>query len=85
MIYNRVMFNQDVATGNSSALGYSSVGRDSAWSVSAGLEYNKTASCYVWDVLETCTAADKVVLNSGKAITKNFVLIGSEGNSTTAA
>jgi len=76
------MFDQDVATGNSSSLEYFSVGRSSAWSASAGLQYNKTASCYVWDVLETCTAKEKVVLNSGKAITKNFVLVGVEGNSS---
>lgn len=78
------MFNMDVATGNSSSLEYSSIGRKSAWTASAGLEYNKTASCYLWDVLETCTTKDKAVLYSGEAIVKDYVLVGVEGNITAA-
>jgi hypothetical protein len=64
------MFNTDVPTGNASCVqeGY------------ATQEQGK-AKCYVWDVLETCTQAEGVVLRSGKAVVKDWVLVGG-GNST---
>jgi len=84
-IFNRIMFNTDVSTGSVSSLDYTSKGLASAWSVSKLPTYNKTASCYLWDVLETCTEEQGAVLYSGKAIVKDFVLIGIEGQNSTIA
>jgi hypothetical protein len=69
-IFNRVMFNKDVSTGNVSSLNYTSAGLASAWS------YNKTAQCYLWDVMETCTKEEETILRSGRAVVKDFVLVG---------
>jgi carboxypeptidase C (cathepsin A) len=80
-IFNRVMFNQDVATGTldiSSVDGYSSEGVDSAWTDDRGklVVDEEVAKCYVWDVLETCTPEQGKILASGRAITEDFVLVG---------
>jgi hypothetical protein len=83
-IFNRVMFNTDVATGNSSSLGYTSTGLASAWIVSEPISYNKTAQCYLWDVLETCTKQEMGVLYSGKAVVKDYVLVGVDNSTTTS-
>jgi hypothetical protein len=71
------MFDSDVATGNAScAEGYVSKGAKSAWSVSELPKAQGKAKCYVWDVLETCTPAEGLVLRSGKAVVKDWVLVG---------
>jgi hypothetical protein len=76
-IFNRVMFDSDVATGNAScAEGYVSKGPKSAWSMSELPKAQGKANCYVWDVLETCTPAEGLVLRSGKAVVKDWVLVG---------
>jgi hypothetical protein len=70
------MFNQDVATGKiTSDSEYSTTGPGSAWSVSKVPRPGK-AQCYLWDVLETCTAAEGAILLSGNAIVKDYVLVG---------
>jgi hypothetical protein len=80
-IFNRVMFNQDIATGTQSTTSiYTSKGASSAWSVSevpAGL---RKAKCYLWDVIETCTPEEGKILYSGKAIVNNYVLVGVRNN-----
>jgi hypothetical protein len=76
-IFNRVMFNTDVATGKiPTTSDYSSTGRSSAWSPSKLPTANEMAQCYLWDVMETCTKAEKAVLMSGQAVVKDFVLVG---------
>lgn len=76
-IFNRVMFNQDVATGTiSTASNYSSQGASSAWSVSEVPASLGKARCYLWDVIETCTPEEGKTLYSGKAIVKDYVLVG---------
>ncbi|KAJ4301770.1 hypothetical protein N0V90_003864 [Kalmusia sp. IMI 367209] len=77
-IFNRVMFGRDVATGLVEDGGYASEGVASAWSESELPVEEAPAQCYVWDVLETCTGAEKKVLGSGKAIVKDYVLVGQE-------
>jgi carboxypeptidase C (cathepsin A) len=77
-IFNRVMLGADVATGTASASGYVSEGLASAWSESEVAGPGEEAECYVWDILETCTPAQVAVLASGKAITKDFILVGTE-------
>jgi hypothetical protein len=75
-IFNRVTFNQDVATGKiTSGSGYSTIGPSSAWSVSEVPTLAK-AQCYLWDVLETCTTAEAAILLSGNAIVEDYVLVG---------
>jgi hypothetical protein len=75
-IFNRVMFNQDVATGKTASDSeYSTTGPSSAWSVSEVPTLGK-AQCYLWDVLETCTAAEEAILLSGNAIVEDYVLVG---------
>jgi carboxypeptidase C (cathepsin A) len=79
-IFNRVMFNQDVATGSMDVGGgYKTEGRESAWCESVLQEEKDEAMCYVWDVLETCTSEEKKILASGESVTRDFVLVGKEG------
>ncbi|KAF2685461.1 alpha/beta-hydrolase [Lentithecium fluviatile CBS 122367] len=76
-IFNRVMFNQDVASGTVDITdGYSSEGVDSAWTQDELQIEEEVASCYVWDIFETCTPEQGKILASGREITKDFVLIG---------
>ena len=74
-IFNRVMFNNDVATGEVSAANYSSCGSSSAWTESVLHIEDERAQCYLWDILETCTKAEEVILKSGNAVVKDFVLV----------
>lgn len=82
-IFNRVMFNKDVATGEVYAANYSSRGPSSAWSASVLQLDEEPAQCYLWDVLETCTMAEAAILRSGSAIVKDFVLVGQIGGNGT--
>ncbi|KAF2247337.1 alpha/beta-hydrolase [Trematosphaeria pertusa] len=79
-IFNRVMFNTDVATGKlatSSCNGtYSSTGLASAWTASELHLDEEPAQCYLWDVLETCTLAQGQILMNGSAVVKDFILVG---------
>ncbi|KAF2871419.1 carboxypeptidase S1, partial [Massariosphaeria phaeospora] len=75
-IFNRVMFNSDVATGKASSSNYSSTGLASAFTKSELHLDEEPVLCYVWDVLETCTKEQGMILMSGSAITKDFLLIG---------
>lgn len=76
-IFNRVMFNHDIATGtHSTTTNYSSQGASSAWSVSEVPASLGPAKCYLWDVFETCTLEEGKVLLSGKAIVEDYVLVG---------
>ncbi|UPX17302.1 uncharacterized protein EKO05_0007668 [Ascochyta rabiei] len=82
-IFNRVMFNKDVATGEVSAVDYSSCGLSSAWTESVLHVDEAPAQCYLWDVFETCSKAEAAVLLSGNAIVKNFLLVGKIGGNGT--
>jgi hypothetical protein len=77
-IFNRAMFNQDIATGKECTVSsdYSSTGASSAWSVDTVPESLGEAQCYIWDVLETCTKEEEAILWSGNAIVKDYVLVG---------
>ncbi|KAI9708910.1 MAG: hypothetical protein M1820_003604 [Bogoriella megaspora] len=76
-IFNRVMFNEDVATGKTSAANYSTQGPSSAFTKSA-LPVKQQSLCYLWDIAETCTPAQQQVLAKGRPIVKDFILIGEE-------
>jgi hypothetical protein len=75
-MFNHVMLNKDVATGTKSYRGYSSTGPSSAWSKSEMPHEEPPAQCYLWDVMETCTKEEEVILRSGKAIVRDFILVG---------
>jgi carboxypeptidase D len=75
-IFNRVMFDTDVATGKNSAAGYSTTGPKSAFTQSEVPAQEGQAPCYLWDILETCTGVQKQILRNGTAIVENFILIG---------
>lgn len=75
-IFNRVMFNTDVARGKNSAVGYSTSGASSAFTKSEVPFQRRLAPCYLWDVLETCTRVQKQILGNGTAIVEDFVLVG---------
>lgn len=75
-IFNRVMFNQDVATGTQQAAGYSSNGSNSAYTKSEMPPPEEQPQCYLWDILETCTSEQKNILKNGTAVVENFILIG---------
>jgi carboxypeptidase D len=75
-IFNRVMFNTDVATGKKSAIGYSTTGPSSAFTHSEVPAKEDQAQCYLWDVLETCTTVQKQILKNGSAIVQEFILVG---------
>jgi hypothetical protein len=74
-MFNRVMFNKDIATGQVPSADYSSKGSCSAWSESEIPEEHGPAKCYLWDVLETCTKEEEVLLRSGKAVVRDYILV----------
>jgi carboxypeptidase C (cathepsin A) len=74
-MFNRVMFNKDVATGQVPSADYSSKGSSSAWSKSEIPKEHGPAKCYLWDVLETCTKEEGVLLRSGKAVVRDYILV----------
>lgn len=84
-IFNRVMFNKDVATGQNPAANYSSCGSSSAWTESVLYPDEEPVQCYLWDVFETCTKAETAVLRSGTAVVKDFILVGNFGGNDTSS
>ncbi|KAH8895308.1 alpha/beta-hydrolase [Thozetella sp. PMI_491] len=85
-IFNRVMFNQDVATGkvaidspsgNSTASVYATAGNSSApTSQQVPVLHEKDVKCYFWDIFETCDPVQTAMFANGSAITKDWILIG---------
>lgn len=83
-IFNRVIFNRDVATGQTSTAAssnsstYATTGNSSALiSVGPPHKYESDApSCYLWDIMETCTPAQVQIFKNGSAITEDFILVG---------
>ncbi|AEO67394.1 uncharacterized protein THITE_2144774 [Thermothielavioides terrestris NRRL 8126] len=80
-IFRRVLFNTDVATGTVSTTGshgrvYSSQGPSSVADVTNAVPTQPAAECYLWDVIETCTAAQAEMLRNGTAVLKDYIMIG---------
>jgi hypothetical protein len=82
-IFNRVIFDRDVATGQTStspsnSSTYATTGNSSALvSVGPPHRYESDApSCYLWDIMETCTSAQVQIFKNGSAITEDFILVG---------
>ncbi|KAB5582867.1 Alpha/Beta hydrolase protein [Coniochaeta sp. 2T2.1] len=83
-IFQRVMFNKDVATGKSNTskgkgcATYSTTGLQSVDHVMNNMPHHETSECYTWDQFETCTKIQIAMLRNGTAITKDYVMIGYE-------
>ncbi|KAG9747976.1 alpha/beta-hydrolase, partial [Aureobasidium melanogenum] len=83
-IFNRVMFDRDVATGQistasaSNSSTYATSGNSSALvSIGAPIKFESSVpSCYFWDIMETCTPAQAQLFANGSVITEDFVLVG---------
>ena len=76
-IFNRVMFNKDVATGNlDSTSEYSTTGPANASSIKTNATTTSERYCYLWDIMETCNSDEKAVISSGAAIVQNYILLG---------
>ena len=82
-VFNRIMFNKDIATGKVTSVNYSSCGSSSAWTESVLHLDEEPAQCYLWDVFETCTKAEELILRSGDAIVEDFILVGQIGGNST--
>ena len=78
------MFNTDVATGKTKTLDseacatYSTVGPDSVHHIMNQAPHQGVSECYTWDQFETCTESQIAMLRNGKAITKDYVMVGYE-------
>lgn len=71
------MFGQDVATGKSSASDdYSSSGPSGVANITNKVTPGHERYCYLWDMLETCVPEEYVIVMSGSAIVKDYILLG---------
>jgi len=81
-IFQRVMFNKDVATGKAEAAAeYSSTGSNTAFALDGTAPElppfgQEDRDCYVWDILETCDKGQGAMIGNGTAITKDFIMVG---------
>ncbi|KAK7959323.1 carboxypeptidase S1 [Apiospora aurea] len=79
-IFRRVMFNKDVATGSKSTQGcktpYGTMGPADISGVKNKLPEPHKPECYFWDIMETCMPDQVKIIKSGKAIFKDFIMLG---------
>jgi hypothetical protein len=79
-IFDRVMFDKDVATGSvatngNASYGYSSTGPESSFGIKNVLPTSPKNECYLWDVVVTCTEEEVSALRNGTAKVKDFILV----------
>ncbi|KAF2827958.1 alpha/beta-hydrolase [Ophiobolus disseminans] len=77
-IFERVMFDKDVATGKIDVKGnasYSSVGLESSFGIKNVLPESPKNECYVWDAVVTCTDDERKALADGSAVVEDFILV----------
>ncbi|KAH8728155.1 Alpha/Beta hydrolase protein [Phaeosphaeriaceae sp. PMI808] len=77
-IFDRVMFDKDVATGSLTTNGnssYSSTGPASSFGIKNELPPSPKSECYAWDATNTCTLAERLALANGTAVVKDFILV----------
>jgi carboxypeptidase D len=77
-IFNRVMFDKDVATGQKSTArgGYSTNGPDNVFDITNAIPSHPVSECYLWDIFQTCTELQTDLLRNGTAILEDFIMIG---------
>ncbi|KAK3688901.1 Alpha/Beta hydrolase protein [Podospora appendiculata] len=79
-IFNRAMANKDIATGTHSSANYTSAGPLNAFTLDAATPptrpgtFAEPRACYLWDIFETCDAAQTAVLRKGNGIVEDYVL-----------
>ena len=87
-IFKRVMSGLDVATGEKptglAVKPYSTKGPASIFGIKNVVHVQPPSQCYLWDIMETCTGEQTLLLRNGSAILKDFVMIGYHlGNGST--
>ena len=75
-IFDRVMFNKDVATGTTSSSNYSSTGQPTIANITNEVHPGHERYCYLWDMMETCVPEEYVMVMGGSAIIKDYILLG---------
>jgi hypothetical protein len=81
-IFDRVMFDKDVATGDKLvSSNYSTSGSMDVFRVKNVLKEVEGHECYILDVVNTCDGDEKEELMNRKAVVENFIL---QGNGTRA-
>lgn len=76
-IFDRVMFDKDVAAGNVSTAAngtYSSKGPESSFGIKNKPPKSPEHECYLLDPNVTCTEEERAALADGTAVVKNFIL-----------
>jgi hypothetical protein len=76
------MSNLDIPIGKVSTTkvkDYHTNGPSSIFSHKNKLPHYDPVKCYMWDILETCTPEQQSVFADGRAITQNFIMIGTVG------
>jgi hypothetical protein len=76
-IFERVMFDKDVGTGEkttSSNGSYSSTGATSSWAIKNKLPGESPNQCYYWTIPQTCTSDEVNSLTNGTAIFDHYIL-----------
>ena len=88
-IFQRAVLGVDIATGQTSTTSsnllsnsstdqntYSTTGTSNVFDIKDTAPPQPAPTCYLWDMLETCTTQEKVAVLAGTAVVKDFVLIG---------
>ena len=79
-IFQRAMFNKDIATGQVSIVDddtYSSEGPPSTWHIKNEVPESPKPVCYVLALSATCTEDQKKSVLDGSAVIKDYVVVGS--------
>jgi len=81
-IFNRIMFNKDVATGNlsTSCSDYTTKGPSSSFQVKNELPPPLETACYLWDVVTTCEVDQYLALMNGSAEIVDFMIVKPRGS-----
>ncbi|KAJ6569504.1 Alpha/Beta hydrolase protein [Mycena capillaripes] len=77
-IFQRATSGSDIATGHlvTTNTNYCTAGPSSSFGIKNAVPPPPTPLCYVWDVLETCTAAQTALLANGSAVVREFIMVG---------
>jgi len=78
-IFQRVMFNRDVATGkegNDEKRKVTTKGPASVRQVRNQVPVQEVSECYFWDMFETCTPTQIAMFRNETAIAKDYIMVG---------
>lgn len=82
-IFDRVMFNKDVATGNidiKQTASYSTSGPASSFHIKNELPPSPKNECYLWDAPLSCTDEQLLSIKNGTAVFKDYILVTDGSN-----